>query len=385
MGIHKINIEEFLSLAKHHPVLDVRSPGEYLQAHIPGAHNLPLFTDEERKNVGTAYKQQSRQTAIKMGLDYFGVKMRYMVESAESIWAGIPTAENNTILPTDVSSNKENQSGKTLLLHCWRGGMRSAAMAWLLDLYGFKIFTLNGGYKTYRRWILFQFEKEYKLNIIGGYTGSGKTPVLDQLAQEGYPVINLERLARHKGSAFGALGEKVQPSQEMFENLLGETLFKESNETKPGRLIPANPLASPSLFIEDESQRIGLVNVPISFWKQMRNAPVYFLDIPFEERLNYISEEYGKFDREPLIDAITRIQKRLGGLEAKTAINYLLENNVKESFRILLRYYDKYYLKGLHNRENLDWKLNKIPCLNVDTKSNTQKLVSCALKPVLQS
>ncbi|HNJ96285.1 MAG TPA: rhodanese-like domain-containing protein, partial [Ferruginibacter sp.] len=174
MAIKKLTIEEFLALAKEFPVLDVRSPGEYNHAHIPGACSLPLFTDEERKVVGTTYKQQSREAAIKIGLDYFGVKMRRMVEEAESI------ATNHK----PQTSNLKHGTSNTVLVHCWRGGMRSAGVAWLLDLYGFKVYTLVGGYKAYRKWALAQFEKEYSFQIIGGFTGSGKTDVLRSLPQQ---------------------------------------------------------------------------------------------------------------------------------------------------------------------------------------------------------
>jgi len=345
MSITKIKTEEFLELASQYPVLDVRSPGEYAHAHIPGAYNLPLFTDEERKVVGTAYKQESRETAIKIGLDYFGVKMRKMVEEAE----GIVNSEQHTVL-----------------VHCWRGGMRSAGVAWLLDLYGFKVYTLAGGYKAYRNWVLAQFEKQYPVKIIGGYTGSGKTPVLKELQRKGETIIDLEDLACHKGSAFGGF-DKEQPTQEMFDNLLATTLFNTSAK-------------GTEIWLEDESQRIGSVNIPHAFWKTMRAAPVYFLDIPFEERLDHITGEYGKYEKEKLVNAIMRIQKRLGGLDTKNAINFLLENNIKECFRILLQYYDKFYTKGLQNREHLDALLHKIACDTFDIKENSKKIL--ALKTV---
>ena len=162
MAIQKITIEQFLELADQYPVLDVRSPGEYLHAHIPGAYSLPLFTDEERKVVGTAYKQQSRETAIKIGLDYFGVKMRKMVEEVEQLLLDLK--------PKSPENNEENN--RTFIVHCWRGGMRSAGVAWLLDLYGFKVYTLVGGYKVYRQWARRQFEKPHSFTILGGYTGS---------------------------------------------------------------------------------------------------------------------------------------------------------------------------------------------------------------------
>jgi tRNA 2-selenouridine synthase len=345
MAIEKINIENFLKLAEQYPVIDVRSPGEFHHAQIPGAYSLPLFSDEERKIVGTAYKQQSREEAIKIGLDFFGVKMKKMVEEVEGIIGNRQQAADNE---TNI-----------VLVHCWRGGMRSGAVAWLLDMYGFKVYTLAGGYKAFRNWVLKQFDKEYNLKILGGYTGSGKTKVLHELKAD-HPVIDLENLANHKGSAFGAIGEKPQATQEMFENLLALELFKNASCN--------------GIWLEDESQRIGRVMIPNSFWEKMRNSPVYFLDIPFEERLNYLVTTYGSFEKEKLAESIERIQKRLGGLETKNALDLLAGDNIKECFRILLKYYDKLYHKGLHNRKNYESLLNIIPCLNVNSAINVNKL-----------
>jgi tRNA 2-selenouridine synthase len=242
--------------------------------------------------------------------------------------------------------------------------MRSAGVAWLLDLYGYQVYTLTGGYKTYRNWVLWQFSKEYDLRVLGGYTGSGKTQLLAQLKNSGENIVDLEALANHRGSAFGALGQEEQPKQEMFENLLATSLCRMRNK---------------SFWVEDESQRIGNLNIPPAFWQTMRSKPVYFIDIPFGERLSYIIKEYGVFDKELLTNAILRIQKRLGPLETKTAIAYLQENNIRGCFSILLAYYDKSYYKGLLNRENLDAVLNKIPASSVDTISNTEKIRSCAI------
>ena len=188
MAVQRIHIDEFLKLAETHPVFDVRSPGEYNHAHIPGAKSLPLFTDEERKEVGTAYKQISREQAIKIGLDYFGPKMRKMVEEVEAV------------------SQLVTRDSKLILIYCWRGGMRSGAVSWLLDTYGFKVCTLIGGYKKFRNYVLDTFKKPYHFNIIGGFTGSGKTELLKTLKERGEKVIDLEAIANHKGSAFGAIG-----------------------------------------------------------------------------------------------------------------------------------------------------------------------------------
>ena len=354
MAVNKITVKDFLLLSKTNPVLDVRSPAEYTHAHIPDAYNLPLFNDEERAKVGTAYKQQSREEAIKIGLDFFGPNMKGMVEKVEGIVAGFDNSKKLT------NTQPVTHEPTTILLHCWRGGMRSAAVAWLLDLYGFKVYTLIGGYKAYRNFVLDEFTKEYNFRIIGGYTGSGKTLLLHALIKENNCIIDLEGLANHKGSALGALGNPPQPTQEMFENLLAT------------QLSTINYQPSTTIYLEDESQRIGNLQIPMPLWYCMRKAPVYFVDIPFEERLNYLTAEYGIHSKEQLANAIMRIQKRLGGLETKNAINYLLENNFKESFRILLHYYDKWYAKGLYNRENAESLIKKIPARTVNTEQNIE-------------
>ncbi len=380
MAIQKITIQQFLQLSTQHPVLDVRSPGEYTHAHIPNAINVPLFTNDERKIVGTAYKQQSREVAIKLGLDFFGVKMKGLVEEVEKMLDVRCTMYEKALL----KNSDVHHTSNTVLVHCWRGGMRSAAVAWLLDMYGFKVYTLIGGYKSYRNWVLQQFELPYTFTIIGGFTGSGKTEVLHQLKKENKTTIDLEALANHKGSAFGNMG--TQPSQEMFENVLGKSLYDVSCAKDDGRwTMDDGNLAStntqpqtPCIYIEDESQRIGNLQIPSNIWLQMRKSTILFLEIPFEERLDFITAEYGKLSKEALVNAIIRIQKRLGGLETKNAINHLLENNAKESFRILLTYYDKWYLKGLNNRENLSAFLNKIPCKSVDSILNSKNILACS-------
>jgi tRNA 2-selenouridine synthase len=321
MPVTKITVDEFINLSQLYPVIDVRSESEFKHAHVPRAFNLSLFKDEERKIVGTIYKQQSREQAIKKGLEYFGPKMKDMILFAERI---------------NRSFDNEN---KTFIVHCWRGGMRSAAVAWLLDIYGFKVYTLVGGYKAFRNWVLDQFIKAYSINIVGGYTGSGKTIILQELHKKGEAVIDLEGIAGHRGSAFGRIGLPEQTSVEMFENKLALELNKLTID-----------YPNKSIWIEDESQRIGAVSIPQSFWEKMRKSLVYFIEIPFEKRLTYIIETYGKLDQKELAEAIKRIQKRLGGLETKTAIDNLESNDLESCFHILLKYYDKLYLKSLHSR-----------------------------------
>lgn len=359
MAIQSISIETFLELRKSFPVLDVRSPGEFAHAHFPNANNLPLFSDEERKIVGTIYKQESREKAIKSGLQFFGPKMVQMVETVEAV-------------TSSAKNNPGEGKKKTVLVHCWRGGMRSAGVAWLLDLYGFQVYTLKGGYKVFRRWVLDQFEKEYSFCVVGGFTGSGKTDLLSELKSRDEVVVDLEAIACHKGSAFGKLEDGKQPSQEMFENKLALALCEASKMQK-------------QIWIEDESQRIGDVNVPAKIYLGKQSSPVYFIDIPFEERLGYLLKNYGKADTEKLLNAVMRIKKRLGPLETKMVVQYLLEDDIRSAFAILLKYYDKWYAKSLIQlRDNPTDLITKISCGAVHAHNNANLILSEVKKLITQ-
>lgn len=313
MAAKYITIEEVLAMKNELPLLDVRTPAEYEQAHISGAISFPIFSNEERAIIGTAYKKQTREVAVKLGLDFFGPRMSTVVAAAEKICEG-----------------RDNK----LIVHCWRGGMRSGAMSWLLDFYGFEVYVLTGGYKSFRQLALAQFEKPYDFKILGGFTGTGKTVLLKKMEEKNISLIDLEDLAKHKGSAFGSMAVP-QPSQEMFENLLTEQLLKNENET---------------CWLEDESQRIGNVKIPDGLWRTMRTAPVYFVDLPFDARLDHIMEDYGQMNPENIIAATERITKRLGPQHAKQAIIYVREGNIKGCFDILLKYYDVHYGRGLEKR-----------------------------------
>lgn len=347
MPVIKTDISDFVKLSRQIPVLDVRSPGEYLHAHLPGAFSFPIFSNEERKEIGTAYKQVSRETAIKIGLEHFGKKLTAFVEQADAILS------------------QTGSASKTVGVHCWRGGMRSSAMAWLLDLYGYKVYLLSGGYKAYRNWALMTFEKSYRLHIVSGYTGSNKTGTLQALKEKNQAVIDLEGLAKHRGSAFGHIGLAPQPSQEQFENDLAMELFLiHSHDPQAG------------VWIEDESQRIGLVNVPPAFFKQMREQEILFLDIPYEHRLNFLASTYGVFEKQDLLNGIMRISKKLGGPEYREATELLEAGQVHSCFRILLNYYDRLYLKSSQKRFNAENKIINLPSGSCDANSNAHLLMN---------
>jgi tRNA 2-selenouridine synthase len=247
------DIQNFIasSLGKSN-IIDVRSPGEFLQGHIPGATNIPLFSNEERAIIGTIYKQQSRQEAVIKGLEIVGPKLKELVLNAKSV------AVDNTVF-----------------IHCWRGGMRSGFVATLLEMYGLDVFVLKNGYKAFRTLALKSFADQRSILLLGGKTGSGKTLILKKLKEEGQQVIDLEALAHHKGSAFGALGEKEQPSQEQFENEVAAQFFS---------LDSAVPV-----WLEDESRLIGKKVIPPALWEQMREAKIIYLNLSFETRLDYIT------------------------------------------------------------------------------------------------
>lgn len=306
-----IDTELFLSKRADSLILDVRSPSEYEQGHIPGAESFPLFSDAERAKVGTLYVQNSREEAIDQGLKYVGPRMASLVREA-----------------------RNRAAGRDIGLYCWRGGMRSESVEWLLSVSGLRTFRLQGGYKAYRQHFPDLVKQQpWRFIILGGYTGSGKTPILKELAAMGEQVIDLEGLANHKGSAFGALGQMKQPSTEQFMNLLHESLFS----CDPKRAI----------WMESESKTIGHVFIPDDFFMLMRQAPLIEIFVPKEVRTAHIAAEYGGFDTEDLAEAFKRIERRMGGDANTKALDAIRSGHIQEAVSLALDYYDKTYSHSL--------------------------------------
>jgi tRNA 2-selenouridine synthase len=310
----RLSAVPFLNQAECRTILDVRSPAEYGLGHIPGAFSFPLFTDEERAQVGTLYKQESKLSAVLQGLEFTGPKMAQFVRSALSLCP----------------------DGKAAL-YCWRGGMRSGSMAWLLEAAGMDIVLLEGGYKAFRNEVLHACPIPSEIRVIGGFTGSRKSEILCCLPELGHAILDLEALASHKGSSFGNIALPPQPRQEQFENLIYMALRSHD----PERI----------LWVEDESKAIGKLRIPDSLHAAMRDSRVIFIEKSREERLLHIAASYGKESVDELKEAMQRIGKRLGGQALKEAMEFLEFGNIPAAAAISLQYYDKAYLFGLEQRD----------------------------------
>jgi tRNA 2-selenouridine synthase len=323
-------------------VIDVRTPSEFAHGHIPGAVSIPLFSDDERAEVGTTYKQVSPRDALRQGLSLVGPKLVDYLDLYETA-----LRERNG---ADPASDASGKPPTRTIIHCWRGGMRSASMAWLLRTAGYEVDVLEGGYKAYRSWVLSELERPWPFVVIGGRTGSGKTDILRALAQNDTRVIDLEAIANHRGSAFGSLMMPPQPSTEQAMNDLHHALWKLGTFDGP-------------IFIEDESLRIGTVVLHRPFWLHMQASPLLVLDVPREERLDNLAAEYGEAPVDELRERFERIAKRLGGDRYKEAIAALERGDLHAAAGVALDYYDQTYDFGIARRH--EGQVRWIDCTNL--------------------
>lgn len=306
-GSDVIGVEDWNALAGA-ILLDTRSPGEFEAGQIPGAINVPLFDNVERAEIGTLYKQQGKSVAMERGLEIIGPRMADLVRQVRTLTDG---------------------RDEPVVVHCWRGGMRSNSVTWLLRTAGIPARRLDGGYKAYRRFVLAELGKLENLRILAGPTGSGKSPILRALAERGERVLDLEGLARHLGSAFGNLERHDQPTSEQFAN----DCFEVVRRWGRGDLI----------WLEDESRKIGTVHMPEPLYAALRNAPIVRLHRTIDERIDEIERIYGEASPERLKAAFHRIADKLGGLAVKEACAAIDAGDLRPAIRIGLHYYDKLY------------------------------------------
>jgi len=325
----KADLLSFFHLRKELPVIDVRSPCEYIKGHIPGSINIPLFSDEERAAIGTLYKEEGQDEAILLGESYANPKIDWY-----------------------LSKVREQSDSKHLLVYCFRGGLRSSRFCSLLESKGWKPSKLTGGYKSYRRSVKALFSGNLPLLILGGRTGSGKTEVLWELDKRGEQVIDLEGLANHRGSAFGNIGLDEQPTTEQFENNLYEK-FLLIGDQKP-------------IWLEDESAGIGRIFLPEELYKTMRRSPMLVMEIPRSIRVERLCAEYSGCGSAPLVKGVLKITKRLGGERSARAISAIQDGKLSEGASIILEYYDKCYDYGMNRDRQRILKVLKLETGNPD-------------------
>lgn len=310
--IKQISITQYLADANNYATIDVRSPAEYAHGHIQGACNVPLFSNEERAQVGITYKHDGPEAALHLGLEIVGPNLNRLLEQAR----------------TCAGSRK-------VALYCWRGGQRSSSVAWLLDFAGLDTTVITGGYKAYRREIKrYMGETRFSLLVLGGYTGSAKTAILHELENLGEQIIDIEGLANHKGSAFGWISEQAQPSNQQFEN----DLFHALSVLDPLKTI----------WIENESKSTGKVQIPDEFWLQMKAAALIQIEVPLDTRVrNLVAQYVDKDDTKDLIISFKKIERKLGGKNLSTALKALEQGDFNLAAKIALTYYDKSYNSGM--------------------------------------
>ncbi|HET7629158.1 MAG TPA: tRNA 2-selenouridine(34) synthase MnmH [Bacillales bacterium] len=300
-------------LTEQPPIIDVRTPKEFEQFRIPGAINIPLFSNDERVRIGTTYTQDSKEAAVKLGLTFFSETARHFYDRCKSVY--------------------EKQQAP-LVIHCWRGGMRSLSVVSFLNALGLPCMQLQGGIRSFRRKIVADLEQMADrlppFIVVEGLTGTKKTVLLTELEKQGYPVLNIEPMAGHRGSTFGAIGLS-QTSQKQFECMLWQRLSALQ--------------AAPYILMEAESKRIGRIQVPDFLIAAKQNGERIRLHYPFEKRVQYLMSEYEPEQHEQAIrQATKRIEKKLSEDIRTTAKAAMEGGDFRRLTALLLEhYYDPRY------------------------------------------
>jgi tRNA 2-selenouridine synthase len=330
----RLSVFEFLLQSKAQLIIDVRAPIEFYKGNVPNAINIPLFEDVERAEIGTLYKQQGKDIAVTRGLEIVSPKMVAFVNQVRALC-----------------------QSKKVFVYCFRGGMRSSSFAWLLQTSGFEVCLMQGGYKAYRNYVLEAFEQPKNIVLLGGKTGSGKTDVLLELAKLNIQTINLERIANHKGSAFGSINEPKQNPQQIFENILSEHFMATNN--------------SRVVVVEDESKNIGYNKIPHTLWLQMTKATIIKLEVPFELRVQKLVQDYATVNIAALKACVLKIEQHLGHQNTALCLQHLDNNNLADVAKLALHYYDKAYNYQYQNKKQ---HIVELQCSTLDATTNAIKV-----------
>jgi tRNA 2-selenouridine synthase len=345
--VRDITAEEFLT-TKNAIAVDVRSPVEFKDGSIPEAVNIPLFSDSERSEIGTIYKQKGPDQAKWRAMELVSPKLPMILGQVKDL--------------------KEN--GRVPVLYCWRGGMRSKAVATFLEFSGIPAFRLTGGYRAYRKYILEQIPSLFpkKAVVLHGMTGVGKTEILTVLRTKGFPVLNLEELAAHRGSIFGSIGIGEGNNQKTFDALLFETLRELQG--------------SDYVVIEAESKRIGKVVLPDELISRKMDGIHIHIEAPFEERVNRIYNEYvapyqyEDWFFEKVAEGVSRIGKRINIDERNILLDAMQNGNYRKMIEILLHsYYDPRYE---HKRAEYNGEFFTVYASDIQTA--VEKIISLLTK-----
>lgn len=317
-------IEEIFEHLNDCILIDVRSESEYKEDHIPNSINLPVLTDQQRIDVGILYKADSFE-ARQLGARLIAGNLPNILQKIESMYKTM-----------DIKQKK-------FILYCWRGGMRSRSLFVVMDLIGYKTYTLDRGYKSYRNYINQYFsslDNNIKITTIYGPSGTGKTQLIETLIQNNVPCINLEKLANHKGSALGGSFEN-QPSQKLFETYLFEQLHL-SNQTH--------------YIVEGESRKIGKLKLPDLFYGKMLGGEKIWVEIPIEQRAARIVEDYLEPDSF-LLSQLEKIRKFIE-IDLYNEIHRLLKfgDRSQVAYLLLMHYYDPFYMKNSPEKNSRDYK-----------------------------
>lgn len=312
---------EDLHKLKSYILIDARSPKEFMDSPIPGAVNIPALLDDERVEVGTAYVRESTERAKEIGIEKISKRLPEIFKEI----------------------NELSKKYDKLVFYCARGGMRSSSLEAIFYALKYKTLKLEGGYKAYRNYIMDRLpeeNKEVKYVVLHGRTGVGKTKILEKLSEKGYSVMDLEKMADHKGSFFGGLCEKKKQSQKRLESEIYEKISDEKTKY---------------VIVESESKRIGDIYLPEEVYSSILNGYHLLVDTSMENRVKIIMEDYASASKEELKSCLDKVGRYISKERYEEYSNLLEEGKLDKLSEILMeKYYDPLYDQSINKYDYED-------------------------------